>query len=93
MLGIYGIFDTNAKAFLGGLQLFRHDAPAVRFFADVASDPQTMIARHPADYELLCLGRLSDDPALIEGFETPQVVITGAAWKAAQAAQEAANNG
>lgn len=84
---IYAIRDTLSGQYLGGLQLFPADAPAVRFFSDIAIDPQTMIARHPQDHELVSLGYLDDD-GIIVASEKPIVVITGAAWKAAQTPSE-----
>lgn len=99
---IYAILDKKAQALTGGLQLHRHEAAAVRVFSDIASDPQTTIARHPEDFELLCLGLLNDEDVYdekngvtpirsaytITATTRPTVVITGAAWKAAQKQEE-----
>lgn len=54
--GIYAIYDRVADSIIGGLQTHKHDAAAVRAFTDVARDSQTMIHRHPADYDLVKLG-------------------------------------
>lgn len=82
MKRIYAIRDVVAQAFVGILHQFPHDAPAVRLFSDVARDEQTIIGKHPEDYELWCLGELQDDGCIM-----PEVVVvlTGSAWKAAQA--------
>lgn len=85
MKKIYAILDTLAAAIVGGLHVFPHDAPAVRFFSDIAGDPQTMIGRHPDDHSLICLGMLTEDNSIVPFADGNQVVITGAAWKAAQA--------
>lgn len=79
---IIAIIDTVATDIAGPIQLVRHEAPAIRFFSDVALDPQTMIHKHVEDYELWQLGILNDD-FTIEPTQRP--IITGRAWKAAQA--------
>lgn len=85
---VYAIRDVAAGAIIGGLHVFPHDAVAVRFFGDLCGDPQTMIARHPKDHELIRIARVSDDDCM--GTECPldecglSVVISGAAWVAAQ---------
>lgn len=89
MKKIYAILDTLAGVIVGGLHTFPHDAPAVRFFSDIAGDPQTMIGRHPDDHALICLGTLSDDNHIMPFADGNQIVITGAAWKASQAPTEA----
>lgn len=78
---IYAIYDTLAKAILGQLQLFRHDAAAIRFFNDVASQQNTIVGQHPNDFELISLGTLGEGEFI---FAQREVVITGAQWLAMQ---------
>lgn len=81
--GIYAIYDNQAREYVGGLLLYRHDAAAIRSFGDIARDPQTMIARHTADYELHKLGMF--DPSTghltvgIEG-DGKSTILTGEDW-------------
>lgn len=95
-IGIYAIRDTLAGMLIGGLHMHRHDAPAIRFFTDVATMPDSGIGRHPNDYELVCLANISDD-GTIEQWAVPglngdtayakldvRVVLTGAQWAAMQ---------
>lgn len=91
MKKLYAIYDRVAQA-VGPIVLHAADAPAVRMFGDVASDPQTNVSRHTADFELLCLGDLFDD-GRIEAFDRPRVVLTGQAWKDMQSAVEEVSNG
>lgn len=79
LIGIYAIQDTLALTLVGGLHLFRTDAPAVRFFSDVASQPETIIAKHLSDHQLLCLGELDEETGAITE-AAPRVVLTGSAW-------------
>lgn len=79
---IYGVFDRVAGSVTGGLMLFAADAVAVRTFGDICRDPNTMMARHPNDYDLVRLGILADNGE-IGGVEFT-TVITGAAFAATQ---------
>lgn len=79
---IYAVYDNVAKALVGGLYLHKHEAAAVRFFADVASDPQTLIAKHPQDFDLVRLGHIND-LAIREDYCT---VLKGSTWIAAHTA-------
>lgn len=75
------IRDNVAQDIAGTISVVRHEAQAVRYFSDIAVDPNTMINRHPADYDLLQVGLLEDDLTITP---TQRTIITGAAWKAAQ---------
>jgi hypothetical protein len=85
--GIYAIRDVTAQSVVGGLHLFVAPAAAIRFFGDIASDPQTMVSRHILDHELICCGALDEETGAISQ-TGPDVVISGAAWKAAQTPTE-----
>lgn len=80
---IYAIYDNVAEQIIGGLHLHPHQAPAIRMFGDVANLPNSQIALHPADFDLLLLGTLLDDNT-IEASKRSIPIITGAAWSAAQ---------
>lgn len=81
---IYAIYDNVAEAIIGGLHLHPHQAPAIRMFSDVATMPNSQIALHPADFDLLLLGTLLDDNT-IEGSKSSKIpIMTGANWSAAQ---------
>lgn len=81
MKRLYWIRDVVAQAFLGGPVVLPVDAVAVRFFGDVAGNPETQVSRHLDDHELWCVGSVSE-----EGVIAPEsrVIITGASWRAAQ---------
>lgn len=89
MKSLYTIRDVVAEQ-IGPIVAMGADPAAVRMFGDVISDPQSQVNRHPQDFELVCIGAVHDDGTLIA--DAVRVVITGAAWKAAHSAQEAANN-
>lgn len=84
-IGVYAIIDRKAEILIGGLQLHRHPAAAIRQFSDIGLTPDTMVNRHPEDFDLLHLGDITDKNT-IEALPEYNVVITGQAWAAAQAA-------
>lgn len=89
---ITAIYDNVARAIVGPLQVFPHNAPAIRMFSDVALDKRTQIGQHPEDYDLILLGFLEEDEGAphIDACTDPlgHAVITGANWVAAQNAKQ-----
>lgn len=81
MRRIYGIQDLKAQELLGTLlQIFRHDAAAIRMFTDACEHKESLVAKHPADFALVCLGHITDDNTIVPENRT---VITGEALIAA----------
>lgn len=89
MRKLYGIRDTKAQAIVGLLSLFPHDAVAVRWFGDVLADPQNFPSRHPEDYELCYYASLDETKEQVIGVNRT-VIMTGAQWKMARDAANAA---
>ena len=61
---IYSVYDVKAKYHLNPI-VMKEDAEALRAFADLANDKQTMIGLHPEDFELFYLGTFDDNSAEI----------------------------
>lgn len=74
---LYVVRDTLAGSIVGGVVAFAHDAAAVRFFGDAATDPNTAINRHPADHDLLVIGEIDDEAASIRPIG-PDVIVNAA---------------
>lgn len=87
MAFIYAVLDTVAGATTGALVVQRSDAPMIRQFHDALAEPKTPFYSHPGDYNLVCLGEISEDGCAIQSFDAPRVVATGAAWVAAATPQ------
>lgn len=96
-MNIYCVMDRVADAVAG--QIFtQHGHPAaIRLFTDLLSDQRTTPGQHPADFDLVCLGYLSErairhnDPytpdleiGIAVGRANPEMILTGAAWLATQ---------
>lgn len=85
MKRLYVVRDLVAEAVVGGVMTFPGDPAAVRSFQDAMRNPETVIAQHPADFDLLCVGVLEEGSGQVVGHpDGPTVVITGAAMMAAQ---------
>lgn len=79
--GVYAVIDNITKEILGGLHLHKHEAAAIRFFTDVATLPNSMIAQHPNDYALWRLGYITLEQTLEAHHE---LIITGGTLAATQ---------
>lgn len=76
---IYGFHDKKADAFIGdaaALVLFRNDVVALRQFADLCRQENSMFARHSADYELVVLGEFDTESGQITPFVAPARLAT-----------------
>lgn len=82
---LYAIVDEVADAIIGGIQLHKHDAAAIRTFGDIARTEGSMINRHPTDFALMRVGFLMDDHR-IDALPSAELVLTGAQWQSAQQA-------
>lgn len=78
---VYAVIDRVANILIGGLQIHKHPAPAVRTFTDAATMEGSIIALHPADFDLVQLGHILEDHTIEPEFE---IILTGAAWLASQ---------
>lgn len=80
MKTIYAIRDRVAQELTGlqmyALMLFRTPEQAARYFSDAVNDPTSILNKHPADYELIVCGTISDN-GVIQAFPEPQLVVTG----------------
>lgn len=81
---LYAIFDNKSNHIAGQfVHIFMHPAAAIRMFGDVLSSTDTIMGRHPEDYELIELAAMNDDPRTLTACE-PTTILTGAQWKALQ---------
>lgn len=65
MRQLYSLYDLKAQTIIGGLVIENRDGPAIRAFQDAILDPNAIISKHPADYELRCLGSIDDQGTLV----------------------------
>lgn len=77
------IRDRLAES-VGPVMLFTAVPAAVRAFSDVALDPQTLVSRHPEDFDLLQVATIVEGSGEVTPLVPPRVLLTGVAWAAAQ---------
>lgn len=88
---LYAIYDKKAQDIIGNfIHVMRHEAVAVRMFADAIGDARTGFRNHPEDYALVRLGYITDDGIdLVPVYE--QVIEASTIVAAQAAAQEGGN--
>lgn len=91
MKRLYVVWDLVAMAVASAVLVYAGDPAAIRGFTDALSDPQGPYAKHAADFQLRCLGELTEassgpvvEPEVEDGPWGPRsrVVLTGAQWVA-----------
>lgn len=81
---IYVVWDRVALAALPTLMLFAHDAPAIRQFQEILQDSQSQLSKHPADFDLYCLGEFHETENRLESLDEGRLVILGSSCVEAQ---------
>lgn len=75
MRNVYAIYDKVAQAQYGALVMQAHDGPVQRLFFDLLADETQPMSKHPGDYELWRIGKISDN-LILEG-HLPETIATG----------------
>lgn len=87
---LIAIYDRLANDIVGPITIHKSDASAIRLFSDVASHPDSQVAKHIEDYELIEVGTISEEmvctTALPDGHV--RVILTGTQWFEARKASE-----
>ena len=69
---IFSVFDEKAKAFANPF-FIPNKGQAVRSFGDAVSDGNTMLSKHPGDYQLYEIGTFDESSAVL----TSEVRVVG----------------
>lgn len=78
---LYCIFDNVARELVGTIIRVANDEVARRSFHDALQQPNTPVASHPADFDLLFLGSVDQLGNITAG--PVDVLARGADWLAA----------
>lgn len=70
---VYAIVDSITDQIVGGIQVHLNDASAIRQLMDIAMG-DTMLHKHPLDYDLYRLGALTKDHQIVPDKER---IVTG----------------
>ena len=62
---LYIVYDLIARSVLGSVIQESSDAPAIRAFYDAMRSKGSLLEQHPADFNLLLVGTILSDGAII----------------------------
>lgn len=68
----FSLYDRKCSTFFRPF-FFAHEGEARRALADLCSDPSTMVARYPADFDLVKLGEFDDQTGAYQA-HLPEVI-------------------
>lgn len=71
---IYSIKDIKAEVFDRPFYL-QNRAIAIRSFTDEANNPQSLINKHPEDYDLYEIGHYDDTDAGFTIYDKPELIL------------------
>lgn len=74
---IYAIIDKIAEDIFGQTFEAQNDTAAIRFYCDIGNDPNSIIGRHAADFDLVRLGQVQIDKTVQLDVTHPETVLTG----------------
>nr|QJB18817.1 MAG: nonstructural protein [Microvirus sp.] len=77
---LYMVYDLVAETLIGSVILELTDAPAIRAFHDALRTKESLLAQHPADYQLVSLGELNMETGVMVASDGYIVVATGQSW-------------
>lgn len=82
---LFQIRDNVANSVVGPIISAYHEAAAIRHFTDLLKNPETTIASHPEDFDLMYLGNQEETTGEIDPLVgVPQIALSGSAWKSMQ---------
>lgn len=62
---VYSLFDRRLREF-GSLVLFKNDEAAERGMLDAFSGQDTLVSKHPGDFDLMCVGAFDQETGLLD---------------------------
>jgi len=84
MYGLLCVVRDRVASSIGPVMMFPAVPSAIRSFSDLALDPQTMVNRHTADFDLVQIGTVDQSTGDVIACMPPVVLLSGASWLAAQ---------
>lgn len=74
---VYCIYDRAASIALKPLLTSRNDVVPLREFKQIANNPESIVHNHPQDFDLMHIGTVNLEAALIE--HSPSRIVVNAA--------------
>lgn len=72
---LYSLKDIKASTF-GNPLIFVNRAVAIRSLAEAAQQPDSMLCKHPYDFQLFYIGEFDATSGVLSRPDTPDFVIT-----------------
>ncbi|WNK12984.1 MAG: nonstructural protein [Microvirus sp.] len=76
---LYTVRDNIAEQLVGGIIMESNDAPAIRAFYDALRTKGSLLAEHPADFDLLKVGYIDTQDGELEATDI-LTIATGNGW-------------
>ena len=76
LLNLYSVYDEKSEIYLPPFH-GRHHNDAIRSFTQTVNSPGTPIGDHPADFNLIWIGKWEDDTGEGEFFDEPATLGNG----------------
>lgn len=77
---LYAIRDNVANEMSHNVYSHTGDPSAIRMFVDALTDQQSVIAKHPKDFDLILIGQFDETTGHVDGGIGPALVLTGSSW-------------
>jgi len=71
---LYSIYDSKSETYSKPFHM-HNDSVALRNCTDLASDPNTEVAKHPEDFTLFLIGEWDDNTCEFDIRETPKNIL------------------
>lgn len=70
LLGLFAVYDSAIKTWMAPLYM-RNKGEALRWWQEICNNPESKVAKHPADFTLFELGTWDDDKCNFDLLKTP----------------------
>lgn len=75
LVSIYQLYDEKAQTVIGPIYTSPNPVAVARELRAVVNDGQSLLAKHPEDFNLIRLGGQDTDTGLIAPLDTPELVF------------------
>lgn len=75
LVTLYQVYDRRARNMLGPIMAGQNEVAIARELSDHVNNDQTIIGKHPDDFDLVSLGRQDMDTGVIDAEPTPVFVF------------------
>jgi len=91
-LNVYSVRDVKGNCFARPFFMARHEL-ALRAFDSIVNNPETDIAKWPADFSLFYLGTFDDVSGVFVSLTAPEFLATAVSFKKMEVPNASARNG